>query len=177
MRLASDQDGSLDDLDDEIAAFGPRLRAFAYSLTRDPERAADLAQDTCVRAFQARQRFTPGTNLKAWLFTILRNLHANQQRSARASAQLVPLDELPRAAVRPPLRPVEHEVVARASLDELLARLDELPPTFAAALRLVAIEELTYAEVSAILGVPQGTVMSRVHRARRQLIAGLAEDR
>jgi RNA polymerase sigma-70 factor (ECF subfamily) len=167
------------ELGEQIAAFGPRLRAFAYTLTRDRELAADLAQDACTRAFAARAQFSAGTNLAAWLFTILRHLHANHLRSehVRARMTLVPLDDVPGfdVSVRTSLRPVEHEVVARVALSELLGELDRLPPTFAAALRLVAIEELSYADAATILGVPPGTVMSRVHRARRQLIARLAK--
>lgn len=167
------------ELGEQIAAFGPRLRAFAYSLTGDGELAADLAQATCTRAFEARAQFSLGTNLTAWLFTILRNLHANHRRSphTRMAVNVVSLENVPGfdASVRSSLRPVEHEVVARVTLSEVLGELNRLPPAFAAALRLVAIDELSYAEAATTLGVPRGTVMSRVHRARRQLIAKLAE--
>ena len=81
------------DLTNEIALYTPRLRAFAISLGADDAEAEDLAQETCLRAIGARDRFIPGTNLRAWLFTILHNLHRNRRRDSATRPRLVTLNE------------------------------------------------------------------------------------
>ena len=166
-----------DDLAEEIAAMRSRLYRFACTLTSDREEAADLAQEALERGIRARDAFTPGTNLKAWLFAILHNAYANHRRSAgrfQGWAAIEDPDVGP--DVDRPINPVEHEVLRRAHLHDVLRALDALPGAYALPLRLVAIDELTYAEVADILGVPAGTVMSRVYRARRLLLRGLAEE-
>jgi RNA polymerase sigma-70 factor (ECF subfamily) len=161
-----------------VAALRPRLVAFAYSLTRDREEAADLAQETMARALGAAWRFTPGTNLKAWLFRILRNLHLNRARQAARMPAAMSVEELPveLAAAGRALRSAEHEAALKADLAEVVAALRSLPAAFAIPLQLTAIEELSYAETAEVLGIPVGTVMSRVHRGRRLLLARLAVD-
>ena len=166
-------------LSDEIAGFKPRLLAFARSLTGDADEAEDLVQETCLRALGARDRFAPGSNLKAWLFTILRNLHLNRRRDAAARPRVVPIDELsperhPTVGV---LGDVERLVLARADVGRVVEAFRSLPAVFAAPLHLVAFEEMSYAEVARLLDIPIGTVMSRVYRARRLLMATLAEQR
>lgn len=168
------------DLTGQIALFTPRLRAFALSLGNDDREAEDLAQETCLRAIGARDRFVPGTNLKAWLFTILHNLHRNRRRDAGVRPALVGLDDLDEGwadATSARHAEVERVALARAEVTEVMTAFRTLPPAFAIPLHLVAVEDLSYAQVAQILEVPVGTVMSRIYRARRLLIARLADPR
>ena len=165
------------DLADQIVVLHPRLLHFAQSLTHDREAAADLAQETVVRALAAQWRFQPGTNLKAWLFRILRNIHLNALRYTRTHPGLVSIEELvpePSSSHEHNLNPVEAEVIERADLTRIVEVYRTLPPAFAIPLHLTAVEGLSYAEVAAILDIPVGTVMSRVYRGRRLLVSRLA---
>jgi RNA polymerase sigma-70 factor (ECF subfamily) len=163
---------------DEIVDLQPRLYRFARFLTRDPEEASDLAQETTARALGALRSYTPGTNLRAWLFRILRNTYLNQRRAARlhprpGSLEITPdyLDSVGGLA------PVEHDVLIRADLRAVLDAFRGLPERYATPLYLTAVEERSYAEVARQLGIPIGTVMSRIHRARQLLLSRLAEER
>lgn len=161
----------------QIVELRPRLLRFAWSLTRDRESAEDLAQETIARALASQWRFQPGTNLKAWLFRILRNIHLNALRTTRTRPGLVSIEELvaePSSSPEHNMNPVEAEVIERADLRRIAEVYRTLPPAFAVPLFLTAIEELSYAEVASILDIPVGTVMSRIFRARRLLIARLA---
>jgi RNA polymerase sigma-70 factor, ECF subfamily len=167
------------DLAGQIVEMQPRLLRFAWSLTRDREAAEDLAQEAIARALASQWRFRPGTNLKAWLFRILRNAHLNVIRAARHPA-LVSIEELvgePAPPYEHHLNPVEASAIERAELRRIADVYRTLPPAFAAPLYLTAIEELTYAEAASILDIPVGTLMSRVYRARRLLISRLAEGK
>lgn len=165
------------DLPDQIVALRPRLIGFACSLTRDRSSAEDLAQETMARALAAKWRFQPGTNLKAWLFRIMRNTYLNVLRESTTRPRLISLEEL---AGEPPDSQadtsslVESDVILRADLRRIGEVYRTLPSAFAIPLYLTAVEELSYAEVAAILDVPIGTVMSRVYRARRRLMSLLA---
>ncbi len=161
----------------QIVNLRPRLLRFAWSLTRDREAAEDLAQETIARAIASQWRFQPGTNLKAWLFRILRNIHLNVLRAAGTHPAVVSIEELvvePAGPHEQDSNPVETRVIERAELRRIADVYRTLPPTFAAPLHLTAVEELSYAETALILDIPVGTVMSRVYRARRLLIARLA---
>ena len=165
------------DLAAQIVGLRPRLVRFAWSVARDREAAEDLAQETIARALASQWRFQPGTNLKAWLFRILRNIHLNVLRAARTHPALVSIEELVAEPVSPHehnLNPVEARVIERADLRQIADVYRTLPPKFAVPLFLTAIEELSYAEAASILDIPVGTVMSRVYRARRLLISRLA---
>ncbi|MHB8718654.1 MAG: sigma-70 family RNA polymerase sigma factor [Candidatus Dormibacteria bacterium] len=167
------------DLSSQIALFTPRLRAFALSLGNNPTDAEDLAQETCLRAIGARDRFAPDTNLKAWLFTILHNLHRNRRRDMAARPRLMPLDEVeadPDTQHGSRNADVERQALDRAQLADVMRAFRSLPPVFAIPLHLVAVEDLAYAQVAAMLEIPIGTVMSRIYRARRLLLRRLAED-
>jgi RNA polymerase sigma-70 factor (ECF subfamily) len=169
-----------DDLAGQIVEMQPRLLRFARSLTRDRAAAEDLAQETIARALASQWRFQPGTNLKAWLFRILRNAHLNLIRAARTHPTLVSIEELvgePTTPYEHNVNPVEAGALERAELRRVADVYRTLPPAFAAALFLTAIEELSYAEAASILEIPVGTLMSRVYRARRLLISRLAEGR
>lgn len=164
-------------LADQIAELQPRLLRFAFSLTHDPEEAADLAQDTIARALGAAWRFTPGTNLRAWLFRIMRNLHLNHVRDGAARPGVESLQELREAAgpeARLGFSPVEKQAIERASLEAVREAFAKLPARYAAPIHLVCVEELSYAETAEVLSIPVGTVMSRMYRGRRLLAAGLA---
>jgi RNA polymerase sigma-70 factor (ECF subfamily) len=152
---------------DAIVAEIPRLRRYARALTGDPARADDLVQDTLERALGRFFLFRPG-NLRAWLFSIMHNLFINQAKARRDGAWE---DEA-----------VLAELPARATQDDALevrdlARcLQALPPEQREVLLLVGLEEMSYEEAARVLGVPLGTVMSRLFRARerlRGLLAGL----
>jgi RNA polymerase sigma-70 factor (ECF subfamily) len=161
----------------EIVRLRPRLLRFAWSLTRDREAAEDLVQETIARALASQWRFQPGTNLKAWLFRILRNIHLNVLRAAGTHPTLVSIEELvvePASPYEQNPNPVEARVIERAELRRIADVYRTLPPTFAVPLFLTAVEELSYAEAASILTIPVGTVMSRVYRARRLLMSRLA---
>ena len=165
-----------DDLPDQIVRLRVRLVRFAWSLTRDPEAAEDLAQETIARALGSQWRFQPGTNLKAWLFRILRNVHLNALRAAGTHPPVVSIEELVAepADPRESPNPVEARVIERADLRRIAEIYRSLQPTFAIPLFLTAVEGLSYAEAAEILDIPVGTVMSRVYRARRLLMSRLA---
>ena len=165
------------DLAGQIVGLHPRLLRFAYSLTRDREAAADLAQETMARALASQWRFQPGTNLKAWLFRIMRNLHLNLIRASATRPGLVSIEELvtePMGTDDVHKNPVETEVIRRSDLRRIGEAYRTLPRAFAMPLYLAAVEGLTYAEVAAILDVPVGTVMSRIYRGRRLLMSRLS---
>ena len=169
-----------DDLGAQIVGHRARLVSFAWSLTRDREAAQDLAQEAIARALAARWRFKPGTNLKAWLFRILRNVHLNMLRAEATHPGVMSIEEIVRdpAELREQgLNPVEARVVERAELARIADVYRSLPRNFAVPLYLTAVEELSYAEVASILEIPIGTVMSRVYRARRLLLSRLAGGR
>ncbi len=140
----------------------PDLRAFARFLVRDRVVADDLVQDTVVRALGALAQFQPGTNLKAWLFTILRNLFFEQSRRRRREAIALSTQLPTEESVRPEQDDASH-------LRDLHRLLWSLPPQLREALVLVGAQELAYEEAASICGVPVGTMKARVSRARAQL--------
>lgn len=148
----------------ELVSLLPRLRAYARSMTRNPQDADDLVQDTVVRALASRHRFAAGTNMRAWLFTILRNRFLNGMAAAGRSN--IPLEDAPPEAL---LTPPAHEWAFRQS--ELKLALAKLHHLQREALLLSVGAELSYAEIGEIIGCPVGTVKSRVFRARQELAA------
>ncbi len=145
----------------------PDLRAFARFLIRDRATADDLVQDTVVRALGALPQFRPGTNLKAWLFTILRNLFFEQTRRRRREAAALSAHLVTEEAIRPDQDDASH-------IRDLDRMLWELPPLLREALVLVGAQELSYEEAALICAVPVGTMKARVSRARVQLAHILA---
>jgi len=144
----------------------------ALRLTHRPADAEDLVQDTYLRAFRAADRFEPGTNLRAWLFTILHNAAKNRVRDRARDAVTVDSEAVERAADGEGLREVEtpESRLVRASMNpEVQAAVDALPDTFRQAVWLRDVEEFSYAEIAGILSVPIGTVMSRISRGRHLL--------
>jgi RNA polymerase sigma-70 factor (ECF subfamily) len=159
------------------------LYGAAVRLTRNPDTAQDLVQDTYLKAFRARQRFAPGTNLKAWLFTILQNTWRNRRRD-RARSRVEFDSDVAEAAVesaapilaRPDDSP--EALLLRGTLDaDLREALDGLPEAYREAVWLRDVEDLSYSEIAVVLGIPAGTVMSRISRGRRQLHDALVARR
>ena len=154
------------------------LYGTALRLTRRAADAEDLVQDTYLKAFRAAHQFVPGTNLKAWLFTILHNTFRNTRRHDGRNPVDVDSEAVERAADGAPGAESPEQILTRATLDaDLQAALDELPDAFRQAVWLRDVEELSYAEMAAVLNVPIGTVMSRISRGRRALFAGLQARR
>jgi len=153
----------------------PQLRALfgmAYRLTGNAHDAEDLVQETMLRAYRAFDRFRPGTNARAWLFTILHRLRTDLLRHRGRRPETVELVD-----DGPPVAPA-HEAALTSGHEEITRALEGLPEVFRAAVVLRDIEEFTYAEIAEVLGVPVGTVMSRIHRGRallRHALAGRVE--
>ena len=152
----------------EITLLLPDLRGFARFLVRDRVMADDVVQDTLVRALAALHQFEPGTNLKAWLFTILRNQFYEQARRRKREAAAMDARFVAEEEASPPQ-------LARAELHELQALIWRLPPLLREALILVGAQEMSHEEAAAICGVPVGTMKARLSRARSAL-ARLAEQ-
>jgi RNA polymerase sigma-70 factor (ECF subfamily) len=149
-------------------------------LTRQREEAEDLFQETYLRAFRFIHQFTPGTNCRAWLLTIMHNAFRNRYAQRQREPHAVPLDgaeheyEKTRIADGAASRSDPAEIVFAQVVDqEIVEALRSLPEEYRSALLLVDIEELTYEEAAAVLQCPLGTVRSRLSRARRLLQAAL----
>jgi len=140
----------------------PRLRRYARALVGDRASADDLVQDTLERAWAKLHLYRRGTDLRAWLFTVMHNVHVNKVRSARATDPLE--DEMPELAQRA----AQGDALVVRDLDRAIARL---PAEQRAVLLLVTLEEMSYEQVARTLGIPIGTVMSRLSRAREKLRA------
>lgn len=162
----------------EALSYIDALYGTALRLTRRPQDAEDLVQDTYLKAFRASSQFQRGTNLKAWLFTILHNTFRNVRRHDGRNPVDVNSETVEQAAdIRGDERTPE-QLLTRATLDsDLQAALDELPDTFRQAVWLRDVEEFSYADIARIVDVPIGTVMSRISRGRRMLYERLAPKR
>lgn len=145
----------------------PALRRYAFALLRDRDRADDLVQDTLERALSRWLLRRADGDVRAWLFTILRNLHVSRWRSERRHGASVDMDEtaLPGVAARQEAALEVHDV---------LAAIDQLPEEQKSLLLLVGVEDFSYDDAARILGMPLGTVMSRLSRARQRLRALVA---
>jgi RNA polymerase sigma factor (sigma-70 family) len=138
----------------------PRLRRYARALAGDRASADDLVQDTLERAWAKLHLYRRGTDLRAWLFTVMHNVHVNKVRAARSTDPLD--DEMPELAQRA----AQSDALVVRDLDRAIARL---PAEQRAVLLLVTLEEMSYEQVARTLGIPIGTVMSRLSRAREKL--------
>lgn len=161
-----------DRFDEELLGNLPGLRRFALSLCRAPDVADDLVQITVERALAARDRHDPATPLAPWLFRILRNAWIDMGRRTRTRGSETDIADMPGAAITDGPRTTE----ARLMLDEVTRAMQALPEEQRTVLSLVCMEELSYAEAAAVLGVPKGTVMSRLSRARLALARRLGID-
>jgi RNA polymerase sigma-70 factor, ECF subfamily len=144
----------------------PSLRAFAISLTGSIDRADDLVQETLIRALSNADKFTPGTNLQAWLFTILRNLFHSEYRRRRREIEDPDGDFAAQLVVAP-------EQGSKLDLADFTRALVRLPDDQREALLLIGAEGFSYDEAARICDVAVGTIKSRVNRARKRLAAML----
>jgi RNA polymerase sigma-70 factor (ECF subfamily) len=148
---------------DDMVALVPQLHTFARSLCRDGVRADDLVQEALMSAINNIQRFKPGTNLKAWLFTIVRNEHYSQLRRGKFEAHGMDIELLPEPSVPP-----DHD--GKLELRDLNRALASLSPGQRTALILVSVSGFSYEEAAEICGCAVGTIKSRVARARETLL-------
>ena len=164
-------------LEAEALTYLDPLYRTALRLSRNPQDAEDLVQETYLNAFRALDRFEEGTNLRAWLFRILNNAFISQyrRRKRRPSSSLDEVsdfylyDHLVAGNTAPPQENPEREVLSRIGDEAVLRALEELPVEFRQVELLADVEGFSYREIADILGIPIGTVMSRLYRGRRRL--------
>ena len=144
-----------------IVAELPRLRRYARAMLGDRAAADDLVQDTLERAWSRFAQWRAGSDLRAWLFGIMHNLRVDQLRRG-----VLPTHSLDDEACEVPTRPTQSD---RLEVMDLESALRQLPDDQREVLLLVALEEMSYAEIAAALGIPIGTVMSRLSRGRERL--------
>jgi len=160
----------------EVLGYLGPLYATALRLTRNRPDAEDLVQDTLVKALRFSDRFERGTNMRAWLSTILHNTWRNRLRDASRENVEVDSARVEEAAQQedPAASETPEQLLLRATLDaDLRAALDQLPDVFRQAVWLRDVEEFSYAEIASTLDIPIGTVMSRISRGRRMLLDAL----
>ncbi len=162
----------------------PSLYTAALRMTRNPADAEDLVQETYLKAYRAFNSFTEGTNLKAWLYRILTNTYINTYRAKKRRPEESDIDDLENFYLYRRLGGLEGATAGRSAEDEVLDHFTEtevkeaieaLPEQFRMAVLLGDVEGFSYKEIAAILDVPIGTVMSRLHRGRRALQKRLYE--
>lgn len=146
-----------------------RLRRYAHALVRDADQAEDLVQECLATALAQAHRWTPGTDLRAWLFTILHNLHIGGVRKRLRQAEHVDLESVAHLLPQAPAQTQRLEWL------EALWAFEQLEPDQREVLLLTAVEGFRYQETAEILGVPTGTVMSRLSRARQRMRDLLAQ--
>ena len=157
----------------DLLAAIPRLRRYARVLTGDANRADDLVQDTLARAWEKRRLWAAGSDLRAWLFTIMHNVFINQRALARRDQQQVSLDGGEGdEAWQIPVRAGQY---TKVELMEVVQHVGRLPADQREVLLLAAVEELRYEEIAQALAIPVGTVMSRLSRARAKLRQAFAD--
>lgn len=149
----------------QIEELIPRLRRYARALTGDRARADDLVQDTLERALSRFHLWRAGSDLRAWLFTIMHNLYINQLRRSALERDFAPLES---EALAVAARATQEDTLAVRDLDAALKRL---PAEQREVLLLVGLEQMTYEQAARVLEVPLGTVMSRLSRGRERLRA------
>lgn len=153
----------------------------ALRLTRNPSAAQDLVQETYLKAYRFFDRFEPGTNMKAWLFTILRNTYINTyRRTVRQQPQVdfeqvAPFYADPSASSEWADRGSVEEMLRHVVQDDVKRALDDLPEDYRMVVLLADLEDFSYKDIATIVGCPVGTVMSRLFRGRRLLRKHLEE--
>ncbi|MGA8758738.1 MAG: sigma-70 family RNA polymerase sigma factor [Stellaceae bacterium] len=150
----------------------PRLRRYARALTRDTSRADDLVQSCLLRAVAKQHLWQEGTDLRAWLFTILHNQHVNDVRRSAREGNAIPVEEVAAAL------PVTANVYDSLQLRDFNRAIGRLPDEQRQVILLVALEGMRYEEVAEVLGIPIGTVRSRLSRGRETLrvLMGMREE-
>jgi RNA polymerase sigma-70 factor (ECF subfamily) len=177
-----------DPFETEALSFLDALYRTGLRMTRSEAEAEDLVQETYIRAFRFREQFTPGTNLKAWLFRILTNTFINQYRRKAARPETTELDDVEESILYRRMRNVspgsaspdpEAELIDNTLSSEVKEALEALPEKFRTTL-LLDVEGFSYKEIAEMLDIPIGTVMSRLHRGRKFLqkrLYDVARDR
>ena len=156
----------------------------ALRMTRNPQDAEDLVQETYLRAYRFFDRFQPGTNLRAWLFKILTNTYINRYRKRVATPRVDSLDDTEEFTLYNHLDgeaaerggTVEAQVLDRFAEEDIKAAIEALPPQFRMSVLLADVEGFSYNEIAEITGVKKGTVMSRLFRGRRLLQKALVDQ-
>lgn len=159
-----------DQFEREMLATAPKLRAFAISLSGNVDRADDLVQETLMRAIASKKSFQMGTNMQAWLFTILRNRFRSEYRKRKREVEDAD-GHYTESLIAP------SEQIARIEFEELREALDKLPVDQREAIVLVGASGFTYEEAAAICECAVGTIKSRVNRARNRLASSLNYER
>jgi RNA polymerase sigma-70 factor (ECF subfamily) len=168
--------------EEEALDLSDQVFRVARHLVGSREEAEDLMQETYARAFRSWRSYTPGTNLRAWLLRILTNLNIDRGRRVQRTPQMTSIDEKGDYYLYDKLeeaegKPLDEEkVIQRLSQDSIVDALAHVPHDFRDVLVLVDIGDFSYADAAQILDIPIGTVMSRLHRARRILKGELAEE-
>jgi len=177
-----------DPFETEALSYLDALYRTGLRMTRSEAEAEDLVQETFIRAFRFREQFTPGTNLKAWLFRILTNTFINQYRRKAVRPETTELDDVEESILYRHMRDVspgsaspdpEAELIDNTLSSEVKDALEALPEKFRTTL-LLDVEGFSYKEIAEMLDIPIGTVMSRLHRGRKFLqkrLYDLARDR
>ena len=158
----------MNQMDANIAEQIPRLRRYARALISDPGRADDLVQDTLERAWVKLHLWQRGSDLRAWMFSIMHNLFVNQVR--KSQLHMVELDD---DALEVPVRATQEDSL---HMRDLASALGQLPAEYREVVLLVGLEQMSYEEVAQVLGIPLGTVMSRLSRGRERLRTLMSGD-
>jgi RNA polymerase sigma-70 factor (ECF subfamily) len=165
--------------EEEVLELADQAYRVARRLAPTQEEAEDLVQETFARAFRSWRQYTPGTNLRAWLFRILTNLNIDRGRKVQRTPDIQPMEEgdyyLYNRLEESGAAEDEDQVVERLSQDSIVEALAAVPHDFRDVVVLVDIGDFSYADAAQILDIPIGTVMSRLHRGRRNLKQALAE--
>ncbi|MDQ3889333.1 MAG: sigma-70 family RNA polymerase sigma factor [Actinomycetota bacterium] len=166
--------------EEEVLELADQVYRVARRLVSTREEAEDLVQETYVRAFRSWRSYTPGTNLRAWLFRILTNLNIDRGRREQRTPDVQPIEEgdyyLYNKLEENGIAGDEERAVERLSQDSIVHALSAVPHNFRDVLVLVDLGDFSYQDAAQILDIPIGTVMSRLHRGRRILKRALAEQ-
>ncbi len=186
--MAENRSGTVDDeeltarFEEEALPLLDQLYGGALRMTRNPADAEDLVQDTYVKAYQAFASFRPGTNLKAWLYRIMTNTYINTYRKKQRQPAQTPTEEITDYQLvdtfshrSTGLESAEVEALKNLPDGQIADAMNELSPEFRMVVYYADVEDLAYKEIAEIMDIPLGTVMSRLHRGRKQLRGMLKE--